>query len=644
MENYTTYRSKVTIQLDIPKHIYPDEYHSSLTKLIKPNESFVISRNIDGEILSRYRDDIWDFTPYKKNNNTSQSKLYFSELFGTYKSDTKWIMFIMIYMSESNRHSRLSTNTIVSYMKILNDITKYTSNRNISIVELFESKRHVSEYVNSCVYSYKLKTFSPIIKNLILLGHKNTDIKAIGGATVDEINDRRIMLRNDKQHPVIPPRIYSYYITFLHEQVTTFLNIKSSLYSFLKYFHYRKAGDMYSMSIDFEKYTKKHRLTSLFKKYNITETKNVSRLLSRIQHCCKTLIHIYTGMRTSEVYSLKINCLKIEKTKSGKILRLLGETSKLIGQRQTTAWITSIEIEEAITLSQWIAKSISKLNSFNINDTPLFISTSYLNLASGTCIPTMPLQVNSLSNKKQEINNYINSDILKIKKSDITFLEKVDPFRSWQDEDQFQIGSNWRVTSHQFRRSLAFYAAQSSLVSLPSLKRQLKHITQEMTIYYAKGSGFFDLFSDDNHFSQTFINTKPEADALAYLYDVILSEESLYGAHGTFIDKNIRNTPLLIEDRDKLIKQFKKGEIAYKETPLGACTTITPCNKKVLREISACITCSRTVIKSKKLNNVIERQKQLVSELKQIDSTSLEYKMEKNELITLLKFQKKISS
>ena len=83
--------------------------------------------------------------------------------------------------------------------------------------------------------------------------------------------------------------------------------------------------------------------------------------------------------------------------------------------------------------------------------------------------------------------------------------------------------------------------------------------------------------------------------------------------------------------------------IAYKETPLGACTTITPCDKMAFLNITACISCDRAVIKPSKLERVITRQSLFVKELEQMDSNSVEYRTEMSELKALKRFQDKIS-
>ncbi len=70
-----------------------------------------------------------------------------------------------------------------------------------------------------------------------------------------------------------------------------------------------------------------------------------------------------------------------------------------------------------------------------------------------------------------------------IEEEDIKELEDIDPFRAWHTEPEFAIGKRWPLTTHQLRRSLAVYANASGLVRLSSLRRQLQHITREMSLY-----------------------------------------------------------------------------------------------------------------------------------------------------------------
>ena len=124
---------------------------------------------------------------------------------------------------------------------------------------------------------------------------------------------------------------------------------------------------------------------------------------------------------------------------------------------------------------------------------------------------------------------------IEINNDDLSFLEIVDDSRAWRMEEQFQIGERWHFSSHQFRRTLAYYCRQSGLVKLSTLKRQLKHITREMSLYYAQGNEYSELFDTNEHFYKEYDRSRPEVDTLAYVLELLLSEETLYRGKSEYV-------------------------------------------------------------------------------------------------------------
>jgi len=220
-------------------------------------------------------------------------------------------------------------------------------------------------------------------------------------------------------------------------------------------------------------------------------------------------------------------------------------------------------------------------------------------------------------------------------------LEQISPFYEYGDE--FAIGAQWPLKTHQFRRSLALYASRSGLVSLPSLRRQLQHITQEMSEYYARGSAWaINIIGDyKEHFGTEFQNTQSESQALAYISHVLLSDEALFGAHGTFISRNPSNAEFNIQKREDTIKRFKKGEMAFKETPLGGCAKTGACDQKAMRSIIACIDCKDAVIKPSKLDNLINVQESFTNNF---EKNSYAFKLEMADLEALQALKTKIDN
>jgi hypothetical protein len=225
-----------------------------------------------------------------------------------------------------------------------------------------------------------------------------------------------------------------------------------------------------------------------------------------------------------------------------------------------------------------------------------------------------------------------------ITNEDLIELESIDPHRAWRSEMEFQLGTPWPFATHQLRRSLVLYAQRSGLVSLPSLKRQLQHITVEMSQWYVKGAAFAINFVDDDpdsykmHVAHDWRVAKPESEALAFLRDVVFSEEELFGGAGSF-EQGKKDRGEFV-DREVTIARFRRGEVAYRETPLGGCTKIGQCDQVGLKIVdTACLRgCQNMVGKMSRLDSVIKRQESLVSAL---SPDTVEFRMENSDLQAL---------
>lgn len=136
------------------------------------------------------------------------------------------------------------------------------------------------------------------------------------------------------------------------------------------------------------------------------------------------------------------------------------------------------------------------------------------------------------------------------------------------------------------------------------------------------------------HFGAEWQNTQPESEALAYFKNVLLSDDRLFGGHGTWVELHGQLTgAALLEEREKTVRLFKKGELAFRATPLGGCTSVQPCDKRPLRSIVSCLDCGKAVIKMPKLAMVIKAQERLVRSL---DRGTVEGRAESDDLGVML--------
>ena len=174
----------------------------------------------------------------------------------------------------------------------------------------------------------------------------------------------------------------------------------------------------------------------------------------------------------------------------------------------------------------------------------------------------------------------------------------------------------------------------------------MKHLFREMTLYYGNGASYarklFDIPKE--HIANDLDALKPELDTLAYIKNVIFSDEKLFGAHGSFVENNTKQNnhkfkTYFLENRDKTLKQFKNGEIAYKETALGGCIATEACDSRLTRSITACFDCHGGILKKSKVDNVIQKQKEFISFL---DPSSIEYRTEVEDLNKLEELKSKL--
>ncbi len=655
------YDAKLTI---FNSTIEPDSYiykKNNIGRLIPPPDGFVISRNSEGEVVSRYGDDVFNFSPYATREKM-QKRIYFNNWISdsnikskTLSQEFKWILFIKIYFYAGGRAGHLSISTLVDYADVLKCLCIYCYKHNNTILQVLSNENLLFGFLNQKNNKIRyLKTISSLLSCLTSLEQGILGVE-FNGSNLVKLRDLLNKKRKDEpynQTPVIPPRIYTQLIKSYHEVVDEFKEVKAPIFNLLQkaladecyargYSSQKNKGlSARDQKPTFIEAAQNHKLSDFFNQHQITCLKNLSKYLYTIQSACKSLIHVYSGMRDNEVLSLKYKCLVCEKTKTGHILRLLGDTTKLVGIRKSDKWLTSKEVDTPIKILQYIAKLIANYKEFDVEQCPLFVALAYLPFGGHGGFQENDKDIIQCS---KGLSNIKLLAPININQEDFDELEKIAPWHDWKSDDKFQIGKPWPITSHQYRRSLIVYAATSGLVSLPSLKRQLKHITMEMTLYYAKGSSrATDLFEDKGHLAHEFQDYQSTADALIYIEQVIFSDEKLFGPHGTWIERNKKiegNIINIPELREQTIEKVKKGEMAYKETPLGGCTTIEPCNEKPFIAITACIDCSKAVLKLSKVKRVIEVQKEMCNKL---DRDSFVFRAEKDQLNDLRRLKSKL--
>lgn len=662
----TTFQAKSQLPSEMA---VPDEYDPSKGRI--PPDDFVVSRNKDGSALSYYGEFRWDRTPYSSDGRAANLIFIFwneGELTpqrNHIARELRWLMFVLLFLRSGQC---LSNGTLRHYATTLQYVARFCESRSIRIQDLLADPLLIIESLGR---RWNLAHYLSSL--IVLLNVLGPDVIGFDVARKKEAVQmlqklHRAWSVNNKQHSPIPTRIYSSIISALSQELDDFERAAESI---LQLFEECASDPLMGRSLESQCTIRSRRdlefkkvfpnFTDLLRKYGLDEywsTKGykksvhgLSTALTEVMVVASLQIQAFTGMRSNEVESLPHHCLdEVKRVEDGRIHYFVKGfvTKHAHGKIKRVQWVTSESGRAAIRIAQRISQMIynlsgetPKISVKRINSHYLFISPRHVT-HRGKNTPAF-LNLSIFKALRVRLQPVINEE-------DMVELEQIDPHRAWRSEEAFQIGKPWTLTSHQLRRSLALYAQRSGLVSLPSLKRQLQHITQEMSTYYGRGSAFARNFIGDDdkmHFGFEWQDTQPVSQFLSYAAHVLLTNETLFGVHPHWITHRLRNSDgVVVFDRAVTLKRFQKGEIAYRETILGGCVKVGECDRNPLDLLEVeCLSthCKNLVGHKKKLERVIAAQSHQVVKLKQIDPKSPEYRHERDNLEVLKKTLENVS-
>ena len=617
-------------------------------------QDFIISRDKDGKILSLYKDNVWNLKTYVSNPSQYGIIDFRNRIESSNISDVKKLMFLLIVFGSGRNGSQYSVETLGHYFNdVMVPLSKFALENKTTITKIIENNILLNSYINNkCSNLGKVQCLSSTLVFLDNLSNRSTQInfqrnKDIFKLLKSKIND---FSAEHHQTSIIPSRILAESIRQRWIQIE---EIETNLTNLIKFLDMCIESERFASSetminkykwdcnktLQWKEAINFYQLNNLFKKYSLKNRINFKGFITKIQGTCKHLLHAYTGMRNGEMLNTQSNRLESVPTNSG-ICRIISTTSKFTGTNQNAKWVTSKEVERIIFILRSINQVIAKHYNLNLNDLPLFLSGNIF-VEKGKIRDNENIRAKRKFDKRDELP--LDYSSLRLTIEDKQEIEEIDFNKNIRD---LEIGLPWEFKTHQYRRSLAIYSIQSGLVSLGALQIQMKHLFREMTLYYGNGASYarklFDIPKE--HIANDLDALKPELDTLAYIKNVIFSDEKLFGAHGSFVENNTKQNnhkfkTYFLENRDKTLKQFKNGEIAYKETALGGCIATEACDSRLTRSITACFDCHGGILKKSKVDNVIQKQKEFISFL---DLSSIEYRTEVEDLNRLEELKSKL--
>lgn len=355
--------------------------------------------------------------------------------------------------------------------------------------------------------------------------------------------------------------------------------------------------------------------------------------LAEHQLALMLVVAAYTGMRVGEASILPLDDVLVEFEHMGDThYELQGSTHKMNkGVKRPTTWITSHQGARAVLLAQRIARVIQR----EYGKPPKAGQQALLFPSTGN-----PYRSMSRTAFQRSLTSLRGVLCPVIEQSDLDELDRLELARAWARDD-IAVGKRWPLAFHQLRRSLAVYAHRSGMVSLPALKEQLQHITQEMAAYYADGfSRAVNLVFDKKHFSHEWLAAKAESSYFAYAFGVLFSDEDPLGRGAQRMASTVES-----RSRQDTLRLFEENKLAYRETPLGGCVSTEACKTDPLEPIPYdCLetNCVNLVVFGKRLDHVIKFQEVAVATLERDEAGSVEHRLEARHLEVLLKARERL--
>ena len=674
------------VELGLKEAAEPDAYRSlnGRDNLV----DLVLCRDSTGRTTAAFSGEIWDFTPY---DEISKYKCHFERIFVSMAKpadsshddsvfrqqligELKFLSFLLIYKLNAGHLGQLSVGTFCAYFRQLRLATRVCYQQflknplrdPLTLREMLGSAEWITKYLKSAAAprGSGLECFVVVLSHLQYLGEEETGVHFSYRP-----DDFRPEYRQPKQHPVIPTRLYVSMVDLVAQRVGQLLPYGPNVEQFIRCFgdpaygkdhfsqkvHGRNKGDWLPT---FKEGAIDHGLEDPFSEFNVNDVSAFTGFLVNIQSLVKNAVHLYSGMRDKEARRLPIACIDQEEVTldvvedgevvdKGRMIALLSTTTKYTGYRLNARWLAPDDVVSAVELGQFISRGLASLCNMDERDAPLFLT---------------PFCVFSLKRREKpqvtEFKKYHTAfwfGGLTIREQDIEELKASDPERLWDNEEAYSVGKSWPLTSHQFRRSLAFYGASSGHVKLPNMRRQFQHLLRStVTAYYARNHekilplfGFYNASTAKFELSKDHIIHEiragmPIKTAEALVHDLLGESESLFGKPDNYVDrlrkKIADNDVLILEVKKETQRRVKRGEMTYRETLVGGCMKIDPCEEYMLGSLKTghCLGCSGATVKLSKVDALIQ---QTQNELSKFPSDSGEYQILSAELSTLTTYR-----
>ncbi len=289
----------------------------------------------------------------------------------------------------------------------------------------------------------------------------------------------------------------------------------------------------------------------------------------------------FSGMRDSELDKLTPNSY-YKDTLSGRVHHMLQSHTFKLGEKRET-WVTAASSKTAIGLMTVLTK---RWRSEATYPDEKYANSLWLNQGARSIPPRLITNWNDRLQRFCKQFNFVvtEEDYQECLASNSRSLDRV--------KKSVVVDKPWPMSTHQFRRSLAFYCVKNRLGTLVALKQQFKHLYLSMTEWYTNGGKLASLrnLKVDTKIQQALeeINAETTANKIFKQWH---SDETLSGTHGKAIMKMRGDVPTIYSSWDVIYKAVKNGKLTLHGSMHSYCKSGYDCDTDGVVTPQFCVDC-----------------------------------------------------
>ncbi|HIF9067346.1 TPA: hypothetical protein ACX6MF_003865 [Photobacterium damselae] len=289
----------------------------------------------------------------------------------------------------------------------------------------------------------------------------------------------------------------------------------------------------------------------------------------------------FSGMRDSELDKLTPNSY-YKDTFEGREYHMLQSHTFKLGEKRAT-WVTASSSKTAIELMTTLTE---KWRQEVVYPDKKYANSLWVNQIIRSQPPLL------ITGWNLRLRIFLKQFNFIVTEEDYQECLDFNPKSHKKIEKMIQIGQPWPISTHQFRRTLAFYCIKNRFGTVVALKQQFKHLYLAMTEWYTNGgklASYRSLIVDEKIQAMLEdINAETTANKIFKQWH---SDETLSGTHGKAIMKMRGDVPTIYSSWDVIYKAVKDGKLTLHGSMHSYCRSGYDCDMDGVVTPQFCVDC-----------------------------------------------------